>query len=302
MIYLILLLVFVSVSAFIFGIWAHLGNQMELTRLRLERLVAYHTGPGPGGSPDLRPQRRRALASFTERVSGFFAGMIRKALKNFPGRSLNLKGSPLRLKLSLGVVVALAVLPLSHYSGLRPPQVVVLVVSGFTAGLLLPDAITSHRKRARERAIQKALPDMLDLLTMSVEAGLGFDRALSKVIESKKGPLAEEFSVVLQEIRVGRPRREALRDLSERLKLPEVSRLIGAILQAEQLGTGMAKTLRVQAEQLRLARRQRAEEAAMKAPIKILFPLVLFVFPALFVVLLGPAIIQMVIMFMKTGG
>ena len=148
------------------------------------------------------------------------------------------------------------------------------------------------KARNRGKEIQRDLPDILDLLTVSVEAGLGFDAALVKVVERKKGPLADEFGIVLREIRVGKPRKEALRELSERVKVDDITSLVSAVIQADQLGVGISNILRIQAEQVRTKRRQQAEESAMKAPIKMLFPLVFFIFPTLFVVLLGPAIIQ----------
>jgi tight adherence protein C len=136
-----------------------------------------------------------------------------------------------------------------------------------------------------------ATPDTLDLLTISVRAGLSFDGALTKITEKTTGPLADEFRRVLAEIRVGKVRRDALRDVVSRTEVPALTNFIGAIIQAEQLGVPIAKVLQVQSEQLRIERRQRAEELAAKAPIKMLFPLVGCIFPSMFIVILGPAII-----------
>jgi len=138
---------------------------------------------------------------------------------------------------------------------------------------------------------------VLDLLSVSVEAGLGFDAALQKVVEKSEGPLAEEFALALNEIRMGKPRREALRDMAERVKLDDVSTFVGAIVQADALGVSVSNVLTVQAEQVRQKRRQRAEEKAQKAPVKILIPMLFFIFPALFVVLLGPALLEIGKMF-----
>jgi tight adherence protein C len=135
------------------------------------------------------------------------------------------------------------------------------------------------------------LPDALDLLTISVEAGLGFDAALAKVVEKMEGPLVNEFRQALAEIRMGRTRREALRDIVGRAEARPVSNFIGAIVQAEQLGVPIAKVLQIQSQQLRIERRQRAEEAAAKAPVKMLFPMVGCIFPTIFIVILGPAVI-----------
>jgi tight adherence protein C len=135
------------------------------------------------------------------------------------------------------------------------------------------------------------LPDALDLLTISVEAGLGFDAALAKVVEKMEGPLVNEFRQALAEIRMGRSRRDALRDVVARADAQPVSNFIGAIVQAEQLGVPIAKVLQIQSQQLRIERRQRAEEAAAKAPVKMLFPMVGCIFPTIFIVILGPAIV-----------
>ena len=127
------------------------------------------------------------------------------------------------------------------------------------------------------------------------DQGLGFDAALGKVVEKLKGPLTEEFRRALAEIRVGKPRRDALRDIVPRTEVQALTNFIGAIIQAEQLGVSISKVLQVQSEQLRIERRQRAEEMAAKAPIKMLFPLVGCIFPSLFIVILGPAIILIII-------
>jgi tight adherence protein C len=136
------------------------------------------------------------------------------------------------------------------------------------------------------------MPDALDLITVCVEAGLGLDAALARVVEKSSGPLADELSQTLREVVMGRRRREALIDMAGRTGVEELITFINAIVQAEQLGVSVAQVLRVQAEQIRTRRRQRAELTAREAPIKMLFPLVLFIFPAFMVVILGPAVIR----------
>ncbi len=165
-------------------------------------------------------------------------------------------------------------------------------------GFFLPDFWLSRRIKKRRKKILLAIPDTLDLLTISVRAGLGFDAALGKVVEKTKTPLADEFQRALAEIRVGKARKDALRDVVARTGIPALTSFIGAIIQAEQLGVSISKVLQVQSEQLRIERRQRAEESAAKAPIKMLLPLVGCIFPSMFIVILGPAII----MIMKTMG
>jgi tight adherence protein C len=168
-------------------------------------------------------------------------------------------------------------------------------------GFFAPEFWLTRRIKKRRKMVLLAVPDTLDLLTISVRAGLGFDAALGKVVEKTKGPLADEFRRALAEIRMGKARRDALRDLAGRTEVPALSNFIAAIIQAEQLGVSISKVLQVQSEQLRIERRQRAEEAAAKAPIKMLFPLVGCIFPSMFIVILGPAII-LIAMNMGKGG
>jgi tight adherence protein C len=165
-------------------------------------------------------------------------------------------------------------------------------LSGFLIGLFLPSYYLNLKTRQRSKKGLRELPDFLDLLTVSLEAGLGFDAAMNKLVAKSEGVLAEEFRRCIEEIRFGKTRREALLGVRDRLLIDEVRVLINSILQAEKLGISMAQVLRVQSQEARERRKQRAEEAAMKAPIKMLFPLVLFIFPSLFIVLLGPALIQ----------
>jgi tight adherence protein C len=171
---------------------------------------------------------------------------------------------------------------------------IALGVVGLGIGYILPEFWLSGRVKKRQKAILLQIPDALDLLTISVRAGLGFDAALGKVVEKMKGPLIDEFRRALAEVRVGKVRREALRDIIPRTEVAPLTNFVGAIIQAEQLGVSISKVLQVQSEQLRIERRQRAEEQAAKAPIKMLFPLVGCIFPALFIVILGPAVILIV--------
>lgn len=162
----------------------------------------------------------------------------------------------------------------------------------FVAGFLGPDFWLNSRIRSRRDAIERELPDTLDLLTVSVEAGLGFDAALSKVCEKMNGPLIEEFEAVAREIRVGETRREALRHLGDRVESDDLRSFARSIIQADELGTSLGRTLKVQADDMRVHRQLTAEEKAMKAPVKMLFPTVLFIFPAMFIVILGPAFLN----------
>jgi len=173
-----------------------------------------------------------------------------------------------------------------------PPVLRILMgVVGLMFGYTIPEFWLGGRVRKRQHLILLQIPDTLDLLTISVRAGLGFDAALAKVVEKLEGPLIDEFRRALAEVRVGKARRDALRDIVPRTEVIPLTNFIGAIIQAEQLGVSISKVLQVQSEQLRIERRQRAEEMAAKAPIKMLFPLVGCIFPSLFIIILGPAII-----------
>jgi tight adherence protein C len=164
-------------------------------------------------------------------------------------------------------------------------------------GFVIPGFVVGMKGRARREAIRAQLPDALDLLAVSVEAGLGFDGAVAKLTEHMEGPLAEEFSLTLGEMRIGESRHDALKKLAERAAAPEVASFCRAIIQADQLGISLGRLLRVQAADARLKRQAAAEEKAMKSPIKMLFPTVIFIFPAMFIVILGPAMLNLMKLF-----
>lgn len=156
-------------------------------------------------------------------------------------------------------------------------------------GFYLPVLWLGQKIKARQEAIVKAMPDVLDLLTICVEAGLGFDAAMAKVVEKWDNELSRAFNRCLTEMRMGKSRREALRDMAERVNVPDLTSFVAAIIQADQLGVSIAKVMRIQSEQMRIRRRQRAEEKAQKAPVKMLIPLAFLIFPAILIMLFGPA-------------
>jgi tight adherence protein C len=157
----------------------------------------------------------------------------------------------------------------------------------------LPSLYLSATISRRQDAIIKKFPDALDLMSICVDAGLPFDGSMARVNEKWDDPLADEFGRVIYEVQLGKSRRQALRDMADRMDVNDVSSFIAAILQAEHLGVSIGKVLRIQSEQMRIRRRQRAEEKAHQAPIKMLFPLVFLIFPSMFIVLLGPAALQL---------
>jgi tight adherence protein C len=204
-----------------------------------------------------------------------------------PGNLTPVMYSGIRIALALMLVVVF-----SFVTFRTMPFAQALMYSAIGAGLgyLLPGIWLGQQIKKRKKNILKALPDALDLLTISVEAGLAFDSALQRVTEKWETELAKEFKRVLTDTRLGRARRDALKEMAARTGVDDVQTFTAAVIQAEQLGVSIGKILRIQADQMRVRRRQRAEEAAQKAPIKMLFPMVFLIFPALFVVILGPAV------------
>jgi tight adherence protein C len=177
--------------------------------------------------------------------------------------------------------------------GLHNPEVLVIAGGmGAVFGFFLPDILLYNTGLKRQDKIPRALPDALDMLTICVEAGLGFDAALAQVARYSTGPLAAEFARVLQEMQIGKSRTEALRSMGERSSAPELKAFISAMIQSGELGVPVAHVLREQAKEMRVRRRQRAEGQAQKVPVKITFPLILCLFPALLLVIIGPGIIQ----------
>jgi tight adherence protein C len=201
---------------------------------------------------------------------------------------LTIKGGALVAGCALGLLIA-AVGSLA--------SAVILVPIGGAVGLIVPEIFLTMKTRARREAVRSELPDALDLLAVSVEAGLGFDAAVAKLVDHMEGPLIDEFALMISEIRVGETRTVALRKMSERVDAAELANFVRAVIQAEQLGISLGRILRVQATDTRLRRQAAAEEKAMKAPIKMLFPTVFFIFPALFIVVLGPAFLNILSVF-----
>ncbi len=190
------------------------------------------------------------------------------------------------------LVLALAVLYLSRQ--LTPPSRLALpsIIFALLFGYKFPDIILTFRIRERQRRIINTLPDMLDLLTVAVEAGLGLDAAMTRVGERMVGPLGEELRRTVQEIHMGKPRREALRDLGWRTGVEDIGIFVSALIQAEELGISIGNVLRVQADRMRERRLMRAREMAQRVPIKIIFPLIFFILPTLFLLMLGPLAIN----------
>src|SRR5215212_7781997 len=248
------------------------------------------------------PFIERTLRPLAGRLSGRMSRVASNSFQERTEKRLALAGNPGNLRVGdwLGIKAVAAIIGALLFVFLfgvlgvldLPPNLQILMGAvGLMFGYTIPEFWLGGRVKKRQHAILLQIPDTLDLLTISVRAGLGFDAALAKVVEKMEGPLVDEFRRALAEVRVGKARRDALRDIVGRTEVPALSNFLGAIIQAEQLGVSISKVLQVQSEQLRIERRQRAEEMAAKAPIKMLFPLVGCIFPSLFIVILGPALI-----------
>ena len=250
---------------------------------------SYSQGSSAAADPDdfLLPGWLRSLALRLS-PSGIAAKLQRRLdLAGNPGqwtpdRILAAKGLGLIALATLGALV-----------GLRNPGLLILCAAvGGAAGFFLPDVLLYNAGLKRQAKLQVALPDALDMLSVCVEAGLGFDAALAQVARNTDGPLAAEFARALQEMQIGKSRSQALRALADRTTVPEVRAFVSALVQANDLGIPIARVLREQSKEMRVRRRQRAEAKAQQVPVKITFPLILCIFPALLVVVLGPGVIN----------
>jgi tight adherence protein C len=245
------------------------------------------------------PFYQRVLIPSVRGIGGFGRRFTPASVVERLAKELVYAGSPvgwdaeriLAMKL-LGVVVfGAGFLLLGRLGGMPAFRIFVLAGLGAFAGYYLPEWILRSKSGTRQHKIQRSLPDALDLLSITVEAGLGFDAAVARVARQSGGPLGEELHRVLQEMQIGKTRADALRDLGDRTNIPELKAFVLAMIQADIFGISIAKVLQVQAREMRIKRRQRAEEQAQKVPVKIVFPLILCIFPSLFIVVLGPAII-----------
>jgi tight adherence protein C len=242
--------------------------------------------------------RERVIAPLSDVLAKWALKVNPKSSKDSVGRKLMAAGVGYRISptgfLALKALLALVGIFFGSMLGAsRGASGLILgALMAGALGFLGPDYALTLKARGRKEKIRSDLPDALDLLAVSVEAGLGFDASLAKLGEYMEGPLADEFALTLSEMRIGESRSEALKRMSDRVDAPELSAFTRAIIQADQLGTTLGRILRVQAADARLRRQAAAEERAMKAPIKMLFPTVLFIFPAMFLVILGPAILN----------
>jgi tight adherence protein C len=250
----------------------------------------------------------RAIAPIVEGLGKFALrftpqGWVNKAQKKlvYAGMADRMDGNTwaaLRIIALIGVLVLFFIVQSAFGT---PIQKLMLFGVVMGIGFVGPEAVLNRRIDERRKEMEKSLPDLIDLLVISVEAGLGFEAAMGRVVQAVPGELSREFTRTLQETRVGVSRHKALRALAERTDVDDLNAFVLALIQADQFGVSIARMLRVQADEMRVRRRQRAQEKAFAAPVKLVFPLVLCIFPSMFVVLLGPAAINIATVFGGDG-
>ncbi|HEY6963570.1 MAG TPA: type II secretion system F family protein [Gaiellaceae bacterium] len=298
---LVLAFVFVAGSVFAFGEFATYPARLKARSIR--RASEYGRVRIPKNEAEILRFRERVVAPSMKRLAAIPLKLSPKT--NVDAIAARLVAAGLTSRLTVGGFLALrgAALVAGVLAGVAFGAAGSLGMSLLLApmfgivGFIAPEWVLTMKIRSRREAIKSDLPDALDLLAVSVEAGLGFDGAVTKLTEHMSGPLVDEFALMLSEIRVGEARAVALRKLAQRVDATELSNFVRAVVQADQLGISLGRILRVQAADTRNRRQAAAEEKAMKAPIKMLFPTVILIFPSMFIVILGPAILNILKVF-----
>jgi tight adherence protein C len=278
---------FVAVAAFLLWVTGLRSNAAEA------RLGQLATGLRPGSFE--APFGDRVMLPIVGGIVGFFINLMPHSWVQRISRQLLAAGSPMTtggfftVVMITGVMCPFSFLAFVGMAGGEIDAVIVMLTLLFAGiGILLPVFMLRTVVSSRRQKIWRQLADAFDLITVCVEAGLGLDAALRQVAEKLRGPLSDEIAQVLREVGMGRPRREALEDMAARTQVRELETFVHAVIQAEQLGTSLGRVLRAQALSLRVRRRQRAQEIARKAPVKLVFPLVLLIMPTFFIITLGP--------------
>jgi tight adherence protein C len=293
------LALFAAAAAFVavvaLAAWAS-GAFRSPVEVRLSRMApGGTTGPAPEA-----PFSDRVFIPVLDGVVNFVVQLLPSTMVTRVRRQLLAAGSPMTPQAFFTMVVVSAILlpaaalflVASLGDGVTTTAILISIVC-VGVGAFLPFTWLRRKVRQRKLAVWKRLADAFDMVTVCVEAGLGLDAALRQMATKLKGPLADEIALTLRQIGMGRPRREALEDMAERVDVTELTTFVHAVIQAEQLGTSLGRVLRAQSVSLRVRRRQRAEETARKAPVKMVFPLVLFIMPSFFVITLGPMIVHL---------
>ena len=295
-------IVVIAIVLFFFG----LAKQAQTPSPVQERLERYGTRPRTLEEIEMqRPFSERAVLPLLKGLSRIFSRATPQRNVEEIRMKLDMAGNPNNWSVSdfvglrglVAILTAVLGVVLGWAMRSQPAMILLFLGIGGILGFYLPMLWLNRVIRTRQDHVQKQLPDAMDLLTISVESGLGFDAAMGKVADKWDNELSRAFGRAIAEIRVGKLRREALRDMAARIQVSDFTNFIAAIIQADQLGVSIGKVLRIQSEQMRTKRRQRAEEKANQAPIKMLIPLAFLIFPSIFIVLLGPT----VVLFMSGG-
>lgn len=264
-----------------------------------QRLAEYADSPVPLDLLELQvPFSERVMKPVLQKMAGLVLAITPQKSMERLRRNLQIAGNPNGMQpadfMGLRVLAAFLLGGVLFFLMFISHQSTGILIIGtllfFLMGYMLPIYWLGGKMKKRRKLIFRALPDAIDLLTISVEAGLGFDQALTRVTEKWDNDLCREFKRMLSEVRVGKPQRDAMREMALRCDVPDLSVFVASVVQAQQLGVSMTKVLRIQADQMRIRRRQIAEELAHKAPLKMLFPMVFLIFPAMYVIILGPAV------------
>lgn len=300
MMYALIALVFVAVSLGAYGLMSLVASDDRRVSRRLKDMTNYEIAQSKEAQPMLKSFGERVVAPAAKSVGTATKSAMPSTYREQLAARLDQAGRPHGLdadrfvfsQMITAVGLAALMLAVGLLGGWGLSKTATLAILGGILGVLTPDLWLRTKVSSRQHEIIRSLPDMLDMLTISVEAGMGFDAALSKLVKNSRGALAEEFGRVLQEVQSGASRKEALRSMAERADVTELSAFVASIVQADMFGVSIAQVLRAQAADMRLRRRQRAEETAQRAPVKMVFPLIACILPCTLIVILGPAVIR----------
>ena len=302
------LMIFTAIVLALLGLAS--GSQSQTAVAARQRLEGWKRG---GEIDQVAPETRASIGSrlfsplvggATDSLHSLLPSSLLKGVEKqliHAGEPMTMQGFLTMVLITTGAATGLGAL-LIFVSGAASGPIALAMIAFMTlVGFYMPFYMVKSRARQRQNAIIKSLPDAFDLITTCVEAGLGLDAALARVSEKVSGPFAEELNRALHDVSLGKARRDALKELGDRTGVMDLIQFVNAVIQAEAMGSSIGQVLRVQSDTLRVRRRQRAEQAAYKAPVKMLFPLVLCIFPTLFIVILGPAIIVIMQDFPNVG-
>jgi len=301
--FVLLAVIFISVFVFIYSILISNINRKELI-VRLQKLDISDNGISVDEIDMTQSIYERIISPFFKKAGLVFIKYTPRGFSERISRKLQSAGYKksdplpfLGIKICSSILFLFIFIIFGYISGLTINNFISFSSIFLFSGYLLPDFVLNNMSKKYKQSIYQSLPNLLDLLTVSVQSGLGLEQALLHSSEKLKGPISKEIDRTLQEIRLGKKRSDSLRSFAERIPLDDIKSFCTAIIQAEQLGTSISNVLRIQSDFIRLKRSQIAEQAAMKAPLKLLFPLVFFIFPALFIILIGPAFIKIMAAF-----